>query len=51
MQVAVTSVSEAERLLVVPTVYPGIIRCVARYGYHDTIHHDSAFVNSVLRQV
>ena len=48
---AVPTVSPSESLLVFRTIYPGVLRCVARYGYTDVIRHDSKFVASILAQV
>ncbi|KAK9792666.1 hypothetical protein WJX73_004356 [Symbiochloris irregularis] len=49
-RVAVSNVSETERLVVAPTIYPGVLRCVARYGYTDIVDHDPAFIASILAQ-
>lgn len=50
-QVAVSSVGPEERLLIVPTRHPGVLRCVARYGYQDRVNHGTAFVADMLTQV
>lgn len=51
MQVAVSTVMEPERLLFRKLPYPGIYRCVARYGYRDRVHMDSTFVTKLLDKV
>ena len=48
MQVAVSTVTESERLLFRKLHYPGIYRCVARYGYGDRVHMDTKFVIKLL---
>ncbi|KAL3134555.1 Potassium transporter [Trebouxia sp. C0009 RCD-2024] len=50
-QVAVSTVSESERLLFRKLRYPGIYRCVARYGYRDRVHMDNKFVIKLLDKV
>ncbi|KAL3152408.1 hypothetical protein ABBQ32_001459 [Trebouxia sp. C0010 RCD-2024] len=50
-QVAVSTVEERERLLFRKLPYPGIYRCVARYGYRDQVHMDSMFVTKLLDKV
>ena len=47
-QVAVSTVTESERLLFRKLHYPGIYRCVARYGYGDRVHMDNKFVIKLL---
>jgi len=49
--VAVSTVSESERLLFRKLHYPGIYRCVARYGYRDRVHMDTKFVIKLLDKV
>ena len=51
MQVAVTTVTEAERLLFRKLPYPGIYHCVARYGYGDTVKLGTPFVTRLLDKV
>lgn len=51
VQVAVSTVMESERLLFRKLPYPGIYRCVARYGYRDRVHMDSKFVTKLLDKV
>ena len=48
IQVAVSTVTEAERLLFRKLPYPGIYRCVARYGYRDRVHMGNKFVIKLL---
>lgn len=48
VQVAVSTVTEAERLLFRKLPYPGIYRCVARYGYRDRVHMGPKFVIKLL---
>lgn len=48
---AVSTVEERERLLFRKLPYPGIYRCVARYGYRDQVHMDSMFVTKLLDKV
>lgn len=43
--------SESERLLFRKLRYPGIYRCVARYGYRDRVHMDNKFVIKLLDKV
>lgn len=43
--------TEAERLLFRKLHYPGIYRCVARYGYRDRIHMGTMFVTKLLDKV
>ena len=50
-QVAVSTVMEKERLLFRKLPYPGIYRCVARYGYRDQVRMDSKFVTKLLDKV
>ena len=50
-QVAVSTVMEPERLLFRKLPYPGIYRCVARYGYRDRVQMDSKFVTKLLDKV
>ena len=50
-QVAVSTVEERERLLFRKLPYPGIYRCVARYGYRDQVQMDSKFITKVLDKV
>ena len=40
--------TEAERLLFRKLPYPGIYRCVARYGYRDRVHMGPKFVIKLL---
>ncbi|DBA83964.1 TPA: Potassium transporter, variant 2 [Trebouxia sp. C0004] len=47
-QVAVSTVTESERLLFRKLHYPGIYRCVARYGYSDRVRMDTKFVIKLL---
>jgi len=47
-QVAVSTVTESERLLFRKLHYPGIYRCVARYGYGDRVRMDTKFVIKLL---
>lgn len=51
-QVPVSSVSPQERLLVrdVPN-YPGVVQCIARYGYQDKVSQDGAFLTALLKEV
>ena len=42
---------ERERLLFRKLPYPGIYRCVARYGYRDQVQMDSKFITKVLDKV
>ena len=51
LQVAVSTVTEQERLLFRKLHYPGIYRCVARYGYRDRVHMGSKFVTKLLDKV
>ena len=51
MQVPVSTVTESERLLFRKLHYPGIYRCVARYGYHDRVNMGSKFVVKLLDKV
>ena len=51
MQVPVSTVTDSERLLFRKLHYPGIYRCVARYGYHDQVHMGSKFVIKLLDKV
>lgn len=51
LQVAVTTVTEAERLLFRKLPYPGIYHCVARYGYGDTVKMGTPFVTRLLDKV
>lgn len=51
MQVAVTTVTEAERLLFRKLAYPGIYHCVARYGYGDQVQMGVPFVTKLLDKV
>ncbi len=51
LQVAVSTVTESERLLFRKLHYPGIYRCVARYGYRDRVHMGSKFVIKLLDKV
>ncbi|DBA74693.1 TPA: hypothetical protein ACH3X2_009358 [Trebouxia sp. C0005] len=50
-QVAVSTVTESERLLFRKLHYPGIYRCVARYGYGDRVRMDTKFVIKLLDKV
>ncbi|KAL3139069.1 Potassium transporter [Trebouxia sp. C0010 RCD-2024] len=50
-QVAVSTVMEKERLLFRKLPYPGIYRCVARYGYRDQVRMDNKFVTKLLDKV
>lgn len=50
-QVAVSTVMERERLLFRKLPYPGIYRCVARYGYRDQVRMDTKFVIKLLDKV
>lgn len=51
VQVAVTTVTEAERLLFRKLPYPGIYHCVARYGYGDQVQMGVPFVTRLLDKV
>ena len=51
VQVAVSTVTQAERLLFRKLPYPGIYHCVARYGYRDRVRMDSMFVTKLLDKV
>lgn len=51
VQVAVSTVMEPERLLFRKLPYPGIYRCVARYGYRDRVHMGGKFVTKLLDKV
>ena len=42
---------EPERLLFRKLPYPGIYRCVARYGYRDHVHMGGKFVTKLLDKV
>ena len=42
---------EPERLLFRKLPYPGIYRCVARYGYRDRVHMGTKFVTKLLDKV
>ena len=51
VQVAVTTVTETERLLFRKLPYPGIYHCVARYGYGDQVQMGVPFVTRLLDKV
>ncbi|KAK9918504.1 hypothetical protein WJX75_004557 [Coccomyxa subellipsoidea] len=49
--VPIPKVSLDERLLFMPLPVPGLYRCVARYGYTDTIDEDGEFTKAVLNRI
>ena len=51
LQVAVSTVTDSERLLFRKLHYPGIYRCVARYGYCDRVDRGTMFVIKLLDKV
>jgi hypothetical protein len=47
----VATVTEAERLLIAKVQYPGLYRCVARYGWRDEVHMGLQFTAALLKKV
>ncbi|KAL3134370.1 hypothetical protein ABBQ38_006625 [Trebouxia sp. C0009 RCD-2024] len=48
---AVSTVTDSERLLFRKLHYPGIYRCVARYGYRDRVDMGTKFVIKLLDKI